>query len=81
MESAEVSWIPQGTDLRPMLFLCFINDLPEKKYSSQAKLFADDILLFRVFKNDSDIARLQKDLSALEHWEKNLADEFQPHQM
>ena len=70
-DTAEVlSGVPQGTVLGPLLFLCFINDLPESIKSSQAKLFADDSLLFMVIKNDSDIALLQGDLSALEHWEK-----------
>ena len=60
-ESAEVlSGVPQGTVLRPLLILCFINDSPESIKSSQAKLFADDSLLFRVIKNDSDRALLQK---------------------
>ena len=70
-ESTEVlSWVPQGTVLGPLLFLCFTNDLPESIKSAQAKLFADDSLLFRVVKNDSDRGLLQKDLSVLEHWEK-----------
>ena len=47
---------------------------------SQAKLFADDSLLFRVIKKDTDRALLQKDLSTGALGE-NLADEFQPHQM
>ena len=78
-ESAEVlSGVPQGTVLGPLLFLCFINDLPESIKSSQAKLFADDSLLFRVIKNDSDRALLQKDLSALEHWENTWQMSFNP---
>ena len=72
-ESAEVlSGVPQGTAVGPLLFLCFINDL------SQAKLFADDSLLLRVIKNDSDRALLQKDRSALEHWENTWQMSFNP---
>ena len=70
-DTAEVlSGMPRGTVLGPLLFLCFINDLPESIKSSQAKLFADDSLLFKVIRNDTDRALLQNDLTALEHWEK-----------
>ena len=41
-------------------------------------LFADDSLLFRVIKNDSDTALLQKDLSALQHWENTWQMSFNP---
>ena len=80
-DTAEVlSGVPQGTVLGPLLFLCFINDLPESIKSSQAKLFADDSLLFKVIKNDSDRALLQRPFS-IGALGENLADEFQPHQM
>ena len=58
--------------------MCFINELPESIKSSQAKLFAEDSLLFRVIKNDCDRALLQKDLSALEHRENTWQMSFNP---
>ena len=55
------SGIPQGTVLGPILFLCHINDLPEA-VQSQVRLFADDCLLYRPIKSQSDHITLQNDL-------------------
>ena len=61
------SGVPQGTVLGPILFLCHINDLPEA-VQSQVGLFADDCLLYRPIKSQSDHITLQNDLIELEKW-------------
>ena len=66
-----LSGVPQGTVLGPLLFLAYINDMPESLRSSDCRLFADDSLLYCVVNKASDCKLLQQDLTALEQWEQH----------
>ena len=61
------SGIPQGSVLGPILFVIYINDLPDI-VSSKAFLFADDIKIYRVKTREDDNKELQKDLNLLSDW-------------
>jgi len=61
------SGVPQGTVLGPLLFLCFINDLPNRS-KSNIKLYANDVLLYVTIHSRDDCYRLQQDLNTLEQW-------------
>ena len=66
-ETTVDSGVPQGTVLGPLLFLCHINDLPDRVTSS-VRLFADDCLLYRPVQTKDDHQALQDDLHQLELW-------------
>ena len=68
MNKKVISGVTQGTVLGPLLFVTYINDLPNNIYSS-IRLFADDCVLCREIKNESDSRELQKDLNSLMKWE------------
>ena len=71
------SGVPQGTVLGPILFLCYINDLPSS-VSSDVRLFADDCLLYRPIKSKDDQKKLQEDLTKLERWADIWGMKFNP---
>ena len=62
------SGIPQGSVIGPLLFVIFINDLPEVIKSSELFLFADDMKLFHAIYTEEDCTSLQQDLILAKHW-------------
>ena len=65
-----ISGIPQGSVLGPILFLIYVNDLPEMA-RSKLKLFADDTKLYKSIKDVVDKEILQTDLNSLMGWSKS----------
>ncbi len=76
-ETPVKSGVPQGTVLGPLLFLCHINDLPDR-VKSQVRLFADDCLLYRTINSHQDHIQLQDDLHQLETWATDWGMKFNP---
>ena len=62
-----MSGIPQGSVLRPLLFLIYINDLDDNITRNVLK-FADDTKVFRRVNNDGDKQHLQNDRDKLVKW-------------
>ena len=69
--------MPQGSVLGPLLFLIYINDLPDC-VTSTVRLFADDTVLYHGISSPADTADLQRDLDALQAWERKWLMEFNP---
>ena len=73
-----ISGIPQGSVIGPLLFIIFINDLPNIVNSSDIFLFADDVKLFHPIYTQDDCVRPQQDLILAEHWTDSSLLKFYP---
>ena len=72
------SGVLQGSILRPLLFLIYINDISES-LATNAKLFADDVSLFSVVNNiNLSATNLNSDLSKINAWANQWKMTFNP---
>ena len=71
------SVVPQDSILGPLLFLLYINDLPEN-IQSQVRLFADDTTVYLIVSGPNDSNILQSDLNYLQEWERTWGMQFNP---
>ncbi len=71
------SGVPQGTVLGPLLFLIYINELPDN-ISAIVCLFADDCVLYSNIRSQLDATKLQKALENLSQWVAEWQMNFNP---
>ena len=72
------SGVPQGSVLDPVLFLIYINDLPDN-LKSNCKIFADDTSFFyKVFDKYVSRTTLNKDLELINNWAFQWKIQFNP---
>ena len=75
--AAVTSGVPQGKVIGSVLFICYINDLPDQ-LSSTASIFVDDCLLYRNINASANADKLQDDIDRLQKWEADWLMEFKP---
>eukprot|EP00795_Rhopilema_esculentum_P009575 gene9575-17330_t len=71
------SGVPQESVLGPILFLCFINDLPSVIQETM-EVFAEDIEIYTKVNNANDCENLQERLAEASDSSKQWGQNFHP---
>jgi len=66
-----LSGVPQGSVLGPLLFIIFINDLPQHIKSATPFVFADDTKCLLAIRSTDDIDKLQSDVNSTVMWSQS----------
>ena len=69
------SGVPQGSVLGPVLFIIYVNDMPDS-LQNFCKIFADDTKIYTAVSKKSDQESLQQDLLKLSEWSRLWLLEF-----
>jgi len=75
--SEVVSGVPQGSVLGPLLFLLYVNDLPDQ-IKTNIRMFADDTKIWSQVSCLGDTVKLQEDLDMLGEWSEQWLLNFNP---
>lgn len=73
-----ISGVPQGSVLGPILFILYINDLPQCINFSRVAMFADDSKCYNTIRSCVDSSNLQSDLTNISNWASLNELSFQP---
>ena len=75
--SPVLSGVPEGSILGPILFTCYVADLPQH-INSPCLSYADDVKIFKRVVSIADAQSLQSDLDRLSSWSKTWCLKLNP---
>lgn len=75
------SGVVQGSKLSSLIFILTYNDIQNHIKHSKIKLYADDLKIYQVIKEEQNCYELQEDLNRVTEWLKTIGLNFHPKKM
>lgn len=72
------SGVVQGSKLSSLLFILTFDDVRNHIRHSEYKMYADDIKIYKIVRNQSDCEKLQEDFVRVQDWMKSIGLTFHP---